>query len=88
MADRTLEQTHHIAPVFTLLDQGKNGFEGGKKSGNDFRRVGRADIDTVASQISFCQHHLSHQCFVGQGIGYRKSKVWQSRQTPMVYPET
>ena len=88
MTDRALEQTHHIAPfLFTLLYQGKHGIKGGEKSGNDFRRVGRADIDTVTSQITFCQHLLGDQCFVGQGIGPRKSKARQRRQTPMIDPE-
>ena len=87
MTDRALEQTHHIAPVFALLDQGKHGFEGCEKSRKNFRRVGRAGIDTVASQIAFCQHLLGDQCFVGQGIGPRESKARQRRQTPMIDPE-
>ena len=87
MADRALQQTLHIAPLFALLDQSKYWFGGGEKSGNYFRRLGYPYIDAIAIQIALYKHGLDDQCFVGQGIGPRKSKARQRRQTPMIDPE-
>ena len=68
VTDGTFQQSHYVAPVFTLLDEPKHGIQGVKKGVDDILGVLRANVYAGTCKVPFGKHLLRDQRLVLKSI--------------------